>query len=97
MNDTVQMIFGLLGGLALFLFGMNMMSESLQKAAGDRMRSVLAFLTKNPVMGVISGALVTAVLQDRLCQRRADDTAAGHFHYFRCQHRYDHHGADHRL
>ena len=63
MNDTVQMIFGLLGGLALFLFGMNMMSESLQKAAGDRMRSVLAFLTKNPVMGVISGALVTAVLQ----------------------------------
>lgn len=42
---------------------MNMMSESLQKAAGDRMRSVLAFLTKNPVMGVISGALVTAVLQ----------------------------------
>lgn len=63
MNETVQMIFGLLGGLALFLFGMNMMSESLQKAAGDRMRSVLAFLTKNPVMGVISGALVTAVLQ----------------------------------
>ncbi len=63
MNENVQIVFGLLGGLAIFLFGMNMMSESLQKAAGEKMKTVLGVLTKNPVMGVLSGALVTAVLQ----------------------------------
>lgn len=56
-------IFGLLGGLALFLFGMNMMSDNLQKAAGERMKSILAFLTSNPLLGVVAGALTTAVLQ----------------------------------
>ena len=63
MNDTMQIIFGLLGGLAVFIFGMNMMSDCLQKAAGERMKSILALLTKNPVLGVIAGALTTAVLQ----------------------------------
>ena len=63
MNENVQTIFGLLGGLALFLFGMNSMSDALQKAAGEKMKSVLAFLTKNPLMGALAGALVTAVLQ----------------------------------
>ena len=47
----------------MFLFGMNMMSEGLQKAAGDKMKKILALLTKNPVLGVLAGALVTAVLQ----------------------------------
>ncbi|MDO4941997.1 MAG: Na/Pi cotransporter family protein [Lachnospiraceae bacterium] len=63
MNETLQTIFGLLGGLALFLYGMNMMSDGLQKAAGEKMKSVLGFLTKNPVLGVLAGALTTAVLQ----------------------------------
>lgn len=63
MNTILETIFGLLGGLALFLFGMNMMSEGLQKAAGERMKSILSMLTKNPVLGVLAGALVTAVLQ----------------------------------
>ncbi len=63
MNTTLETIFGLLGGLALFIFGMNMMSECLQKAAGEKMKSILAILTKNPVLGVIAGALTTAVLQ----------------------------------
>lgn len=63
MNSTFQIVFGLLGGLAVFLFGMNMMSECLQKAAGERMKNILALLTKNPVMGVLAGALTTAVLQ----------------------------------
>lgn len=63
MNETVQMLFGLFGGLAIFLYGMNLMSDSLQKVAGERMRTILGLLTKNPVLGVISGALVTAVLQ----------------------------------
>lgn len=59
----METIFGLLGGLALFLFGMNMMSDNLQKAAGERMKSILSFLTSNPLMGVLAGALTTAVLQ----------------------------------
>ena len=63
MNSTMVTIFGLLGGLALFLYGMNMMSECLQKAAGEKMKNILALLTKNPVMGVLAGALTTAVLQ----------------------------------
>lgn len=63
MKDTIQIIFGLLGGLAVFIFGMNMMSECLQKAAGEKMRAILALLTKNPVLGVLAGALTTAVLQ----------------------------------
>lgn len=63
MKDALQILFGLFGGLALFIFGMNMMSECLQKAAGEKMRTVLSLLTKNPVLGVLAGALTTAVLQ----------------------------------
>ena len=48
MNEKIQIAFGLLGGLAIFIYGMNMMSECLQKAAGEKMRSILARLTKNP-------------------------------------------------
>ena len=44
MNEKIQIIFGLLGGLAVFIYGMNMMSECLQKAAGDKMKSILAQL-----------------------------------------------------
>ena len=63
MNNTVEIIFGLVGGLAIFIFGMNMMSEFLHKAAGDKMKKILSMLTKNPVLGVLAGALTTAVLQ----------------------------------
>lgn len=63
MDEKLQIIFGLLGGLAVFIYGMNLMSECLQKAAGERMKSILALLTKNPVMGVLAGAVTTAVLQ----------------------------------
>lgn len=63
MNDTLKIILGLSGGLAIFIFGMNMMSESLQKAAGEKMKTVLSLLTKNPILGVLAGALTTAVLQ----------------------------------
>ena len=63
MKDTLQIIFGLFGGLAIFIYGMNMMSESLQKAAGEKMKKVLSLLTKNRLLGVIAGALTTAVLQ----------------------------------
>lgn len=63
MNETMKVIFGLVGGLAIFIYGMNMMSECLQKAAGEKMKSILSMLTKNPVLGVLVGALTTAVLQ----------------------------------
>lgn len=63
MNETVRICFGLIGGLALFLYGMNTMSDALQKTAGERMKKILSFLTKNPIMGALAGALVTAVLQ----------------------------------
>nr|WP_264471234.1 Na/Pi cotransporter family protein [Coprococcus eutactus] len=53
----------MLGGLAMFLYGMNSMSDALQKAAGEKMKRILGFLTKNPLMGALAGALVTAVLQ----------------------------------
>ena len=63
MDANLKILFGLMGGLAMFLYGMNAMSDSLQKVAGERMKRILGFLTKNPIMGAFAGALVTAVLQ----------------------------------
>ena len=57
------MIFGLLGGLGLFLFGMEMMSASMQRSAGGKMRSILSALTRNRFVGVGVGAFVTMVIQ----------------------------------
>lgn len=58
-----KLIFGLLGGLGLFLFGMKIMSEGLQKIAGDRMRKILAALTNNRIVGTLVGIGVTAIIQ----------------------------------
>ncbi len=58
-----QLIFGLLGGLGLFLFGMKIMSEGLQKIAGDKMRKILAALTSNRLVGALVGIAVTAIIQ----------------------------------
>lgn len=58
-----EIVFGVAGGLALFIYGMSLMGEGLKKAAGDRMRSILASVTRNPLMGIGVGALVTAILQ----------------------------------
>lgn len=63
MDERIKIVFGLLGGLAMFLYGMNSMSDALQKAAGEKMKRILGFLTRNPLMGALAGALVTAVLQ----------------------------------
>ncbi|HHV98708.1 MAG TPA: Na/Pi cotransporter family protein [Clostridiaceae bacterium] len=57
------MIFGLAGGLALFIYGMNLMGEGLQKAAGEKMRRILEVLTKNPLMAILVGTLVTSIIQ----------------------------------
>ncbi len=61
MNFTYAM--GLLGGLALFLYGMQMMSAGLESAAGSRMKGILERLTANRFTGVLAGALITAIIQ----------------------------------
>ena len=57
------LIMNLLGGLALFLYGMSKMSDGMKKAAGNRMRNILAALTKNRVIALIVGAFVTMIIQ----------------------------------
>jgi len=57
------MIIGLFGGLAIFLYGMEKMSEGMKKAAGNKMRSILAALTNNRLIGFVVGAFVTMVIQ----------------------------------
>ncbi len=61
--DVWTMAMGMLGGLALFLFGMEQMSDGLKALAGDRLKDVLARLTTNRYMGALTGAMVTAVIQ----------------------------------
>ena len=56
-------IFTLLGGLAIFLFGMNTMSDGLEKRSGDKLKSILEHLTSSPLKGVLLGIAVTAVIQ----------------------------------
>ena len=59
----LSFIIALMGGLALFLYGMKMMSDGLELCAGDRLQSILERLTSNRLMGVIVGALITALIQ----------------------------------
>ena len=61
--ELIINIFSLVGSLALFLFGMKTMSEGMEKFAGNRLRSILAAMTKNRVMGVLTGVLITALIQ----------------------------------
>ncbi len=61
--DVKAIVFQIIGGLAVFLLGMQMMSANLQQVAGNRMKSILRTLTANRFMGIIAGALVTALVQ----------------------------------
>jgi len=61
--ENFTMILGLLGGLALFLYGMQMMSDGLEDAAGNKMKKILEKLTSNRILGVLVGAGVTAIIQ----------------------------------
>ena len=56
-------VLALVGGLAMFLYGMNLMSSGLQKAAGDRLRGLLSAMTSNPLKGVLTGLGITSVIQ----------------------------------
>ncbi len=59
----MKSIMGLLGGLALFLYGMHMMSSGMEAAAGDKMKQILERLTSNRFLGVLVGAGITAIIQ----------------------------------
>jgi len=61
--DAVFKIFTLLGSLGLFLYGMTLMSEALQKVAGDKLRNILAAMTSNSVSRILTGLFITAVIQ----------------------------------
>ena len=61
--QAILQIFTLLGALGLFLYGMTLMSEGLQKAAGDRLRAFLASMTSNAFKRVLTGLLITAIIQ----------------------------------
>ena len=59
----ILQIFTLLGALGMFLYGMNLMSSGLQKAAGDRLRGLLSAMTSNPFKGVLTGLGITTIIQ----------------------------------
>ncbi|MBD5204255.1 MAG: Na/Pi cotransporter family protein [Bacteroidales bacterium] len=63
MNYTIIDFLSLLGAVGLFLYGMKVMSEGLQKVAGDRLRNILGIMTKNRVTGVLTGLVITALIQ----------------------------------
>ncbi|MBQ6573665.1 MAG: Na/Pi cotransporter family protein [Bacteroidales bacterium] len=61
--DAIFKILTLLGSLGLFLYGMTLMSEALQKVAGDKLRNILAAMTSNSVSRILTGLFITAVIQ----------------------------------
>ena len=61
--NYAEMLIPFIGGLALFIYGMNIMAQGLQNAAGSKMKSILEALTQNKLMGIALGALVTAIVQ----------------------------------
>lgn len=85
--------FGFLGGLALFLYGMQLMGDGLQRAAGEKLQKILEALTGVLIVGVALGAAVTAVFAVQQCNNshdcwfgkcRADDTETGVRHCYGC-------------
>ena len=63
MNYSIIDFISLLGAVCLFLYGMKVMSEGLQKVAGDRLRNILGIMTRNRVTGVLTGVVITALIQ----------------------------------
>jgi len=61
--EHMSNLFSFVGGLGMFLFGMNIMADGLQQSAGGKMKQLLGYLTNNRVLGVLVGALVTAIIQ----------------------------------
>ena len=63
MNYTLLDLLTLLGALGFFIYGMKVMSEGIQKAAGERLREILGAMTKNRYFGVLTGFLITGLVQ----------------------------------
>jgi len=61
--DLVTIVLGTIGGLALFLYGLHTLSDSLEKSAGEKIRQLLTKLTENPLKGCFLGAFTAAILQ----------------------------------
>lgn len=61
--ENLEMLFKFIGGVGMFLYGLHIMAEGLQKTAGDRMKKLLGFLTNNRLLAVIVGGVITAVMQ----------------------------------
>ncbi|EQB86066.1 hypothetical protein M918_16210 [Clostridium sp. BL8] len=61
--DVVLLLISLFGGLGIFLYGMKMMGDGLENAAGDKLKGIFDKITSNPVKGILTGAIVTAVIQ----------------------------------
>lgn len=61
--EVLQLIFTFAGGLGLFLYGMNLMGDGLQKSAGNKLKRLLGYLTNNRIMAVLVGTVVTAIIQ----------------------------------
>ena len=95
--DTLTM----LGGLALFLFGMSLMGQALERRAGGKLRSLLDKMTGKPIAGFLTGLGVTAVIQKlfrhdrygrRLCKLRTDDAAPVDQRHYGRKRRHDRNG-----
>ncbi len=62
-KEVISLLPGLFGGIAIFIYGMNMMGEGLQKIAGEKLRHIVGLLTSNPLIGILVGVVVTALIQ----------------------------------
>ena len=96
-------VLSLVGGIALFLYGMDVLGKSLEKAAGSQLKSILSKLTNSTIKGLLLGVAVTAVIQSSAATTvmvvgfvNAGTYAAGAGcrRYYGCKHRNDRHGMD---
>jgi hypothetical protein len=93
---------GLLGGLSLFLYGMERMSDALKNVAGEKMKDILGMLSNNRFMGMITsdrdGRYSVQFghhgYAGRFCNRRFDVAVSNHRRHYRIKHRHHHHGPD---
>ena len=63
MSSNIQMFATVFGGLAIFLYGMTLMSDGLREAAGERMKAILGYMTRNRFFAILAGTIVTGLIQ----------------------------------
>ena len=95
---SILIFFKLIGSLALLMYGMKSMSESLQKMAGSQLRHVLGAMTTNRFTGMLTGMFVTASVQSSTATTVMTVSfvvGTSHIRHHGCKHRYDTDGMDH--